>query len=120
MRLIIFFLAIFEVAIAVSSPYPEINSSDFFLLTPVVPSDAVLVDGKILNGYVEFEIEVGADGNVASYQVISYSAEELISVAEPAISMWKFKPRVVDGMAVIVQGVKYRMVFSGDGTIGYE
>lgn len=67
-------------------------------VNPQYPREA-LVDG--IEGYVKFEVLIGTDGSVLDVQVTeSEPGRVFVRSALRAVQRWKFKPRVIDGIAV--------------------
>ena len=67
-------------------------------VNPQYPREALL-DG--IEGYVKFEVLIGTDGSVLDVRVTEASPGRVfVRSALRAVQRWKFKPRVVDGVAV--------------------
>lgn len=80
------------------------NLAPLFRVTPAYPREA-LRRGK--QGFVEFLVEVNADGTVANLRVLRSDPPGLFDEsASQALRKWKFKPRIVDGEPVASAGVQ--------------
>ena len=67
-------------------------------INPDYPRDA-LMEG--IEGYVKFDLLVATDGTVLSVRVTDAAPGRIfVRNAKRAVRRWKFKPRVVDGVAV--------------------
>lgn len=98
-------------------------------LRPGISSEMQLVDGDLLpivkvaprfpsvaarrgiEGYVLIEYTVTRTGAVSDVVVVESSSHVFEQPALDAVSQFKYKPRVVDGHAVPVRGVRARMRF---------
>lgn len=71
-------------------------------IEPQYPREA-LVEG--ISGYVVVEFTIQADGSVADPKIVDSQPRRVFDrSAIRAIYKWKFKPRVVDGKAVVRRG----------------
>lgn len=77
-------------------------------VTPRFPSGAAR---RGIEGYVLIEYTVTRTGAVSDVVVVESSSEVFEQPALDAVSQFKYKPRVVDGDAVPVRGVRARMRF---------
>lgn len=67
-------------------------------INPQYPREALL-DG--IEGYVKFEVLIGTDGSVRDVRVTQAEPGRVfVRNALRAVQRWKFKPRVIDGIAV--------------------
>ena len=81
-------------------------------VAPVYPARAL---SRGLEGYVDLEFTVTPTGTVEN-PIVSYSTSSLFErAAIRAVLKFKYKPRVVDGQPVAVQGVKTRITFKIEG-----
>lgn len=77
-------------------------------VAPVYPARAL---SRGLEGYVDMSFTVTTTGTVRD-PIVLYSTSSLFDrAAERAVLKFKYKPRVVDGVAVDVPGVKTRITF---------
>lgn len=77
-------------------------------VAPIYPSRAL---SRGIEGYVDLEFTVTAEGTVAN-PVVTYSSSSLFdNAAKKAVLKFKYKPRVVDGTPVAVPGVRTRIRF---------
>lgn len=78
-------------------------------IEPIYPQVAVM---RKLKGWVDLEYVVLPDGSVANARVIASEPEGIFDAAAlRAVGRWKFKPRVVNGVAV-PRGVEQRINFN--------
>ena len=70
---------------------------------PVYPPPAAR---KGLEGYVIVQFDVLADGNVANVAVLESSNRVFEASAVRATKKFRFKPRVVDGVAMASTGIQ--------------
>ena len=80
-------------------------------VAPVYPTRAL---ARGLEGYVVVQFDVSADGQVAGVMVIESSNRVFDSAAVKAAQRFKFKPRVVDGVALATYGIQNRFRFNLD------
>lgn len=80
------------------------NLVPLFRVVPAYPRAALSV-GK--QGFVEFLVDVNADGTVASLRVLRSDPPGLFDEsASRAVRKWKFKPKIVDGQPVASTGTQ--------------
>lgn len=83
-------------------------------VAPVYPERAL---GQGREGYVEFLMDIKADGTVANLKVLRSEPPGLFDEsASEAVKQWKFEPRIVDGQPVASSGtqrIEYRLKDSG-------
>lgn len=77
-------------------------------VAPVYPTRAL---ARRLEGHVLVEFSVTENGAVKDVVVIESTAEIFEQPAIDAVTKFKYKPRVVDGQAVEVHGVRNRIMF---------
>ena len=79
-------------------PAAEGEAVPIVRIDPQYPREA-LMDGT--EGYVRFRVLIGPDGSVVDVEVIEAAPGRLfVRNATRAVRRWKFKPRIVDGVAV--------------------
>lgn len=67
-------------------------------VNPQYPREALIDE---IEGYVKFEVLIGTDGSVLDVRVTeAVPGRVFVRNALRAVQRWKFKPRVVDGVAV--------------------
>ncbi len=65
------------------------------------------------NGYVKFLMDVDVNGLPINYKIIeSHPKGKFDSKALEMIKEWKFKPKHIDGVAVVQHELKYTMEFN--------
>ena len=72
-------------------------------VTPVYP---IRASTRGLEGYVIVQFDVMADGHVANVVVVESTHAVFDSPAIKAAERFKFKPRVVDGVALVTEGIQ--------------
>ena len=77
-------------------------------MEPRYPMEALL---RRLEGTVLFESDVAANGTVSQARVVESSSRVFENAALAAAKRFRYKPRVVDGVAVPVSGVRYQFRF---------
>ena len=77
-------------------------------VAPVYPARAL---SRGLNGYVIVEFTVTTNGSVREVFVVESSSTLFERAASEAALKFKYKPRVIDGEAVEVPGVRNRITF---------
>jgi protein TonB len=77
-------------------------------VAPVYPARAL---SRGIEGYVDMEFTVTTSGTVKDPVVIFSTSSLFDRAASQAVLKFKYKPRVVDGQPVEVQGVKTRITF---------
>lgn len=97
-------------------PAPELAplkpaDADLLPIVKVAPQFPALAARRGLEGYVLIEYTVTRTGSVSDVVVVESSSEVFEQPALEAVSQFKYKPRVVDGRAVPVRGVRARMRF---------
>jgi periplasmic protein TonB len=84
---------------------------------PIYPARAL---ARRLEGYVMVEFTVTQTGAVRDVTVVESTAELFERSAIDAALKFKYKPRVIDGQAVEVPGVRNLIVFSMESSLGAE
>ena len=77
-------------------------------VAPVYPARAL---SRGLSGYVLVEFTVTTNGSVRDVFVVESSSTLFERAASEAALKFKYKPRVIDGTAVEVPGVRNRITF---------
>ena len=80
-------------------------------VAPVYPSRAI---ARELEGYVVVQFDVAPNGQVTNVVVIESSSSVFNAAAVKAAERFKFKPRVVDGVALATRGVQNLFSFRLD------
>lgn len=80
-------------------------------VAPVYPTRAI---ARGLEGYVVVQFDVSADGRVAGVVVIESSNSVFDNAAINAAERFKFRPRVVDGVALVTYGIQNMFRFNLD------
>jgi protein TonB len=83
-------------------------------VVPVYPSRAL---ARRLEGYVIVEFDVTQTGAVKDVVVIESTAPLFETPAVEAALKFKYRPRVVDGVAVEVRGVRNKILFAMEGSL---
>jgi TonB family protein len=78
---------------------------------PVYPERAAVAG---LEGYAIVEFTVTAEGSVSDATIIESSSPEFEAASLAAVERFKYKPRIVNGAAVAVSGVRNRIGFRWD------
>jgi protein TonB len=81
-------------------------------VAPVYPARAL---SRGLEGYVDMSFTVTTTGTVRDPIVLFSTSSLFERAATRAVLKFKYKPRVVDGIAVDVSGVKTRITFKIEG-----
>ena len=83
------------------------------VIEPKFPTKA-LSEG--IEGWARVQMSVGVDGKPFDIRVADSSPKELFdNSAMRAIKKWKFKPKVVNGKAVVQKNMYYTLEFKIDG-----
>lgn len=78
-------------------------------IAPVYPKRALMLG---LQGYVVVQFSVQKDGSVTDPEVVESDPEGIFErAALQAVMSFKYQPRVVDGEAIVVPGVRNRFEF---------
>lgn len=82
-------------------------------VSPIYPADA---RQQGIEGFVEVEFVVNATGRIEDAKIVEASPVKVFDAAAlAALSYYRYKPRVVHGIAVAVPGVRTRFAFDLDG-----
>lgn len=98
-----------DAAIPLSSVMVNEEAMPIFRIPPIYPQRAAK---RGLEGWVEVEFTITAAGLVKNAHVVGASPRGLFdNAALRAISRWKFKPKIVNKVAVERYGVRQRIAF---------
>ena len=114
----------FDNVMAVSVTTPTVNTSiqmggfgfgisdgEYLPIVKVAPVYPARALSRGLNGYVIVEFTVTTNGSVRDVFVVESSSTLFERAASEAALKFKYKPRVIDGTAVEVPGVRNRITF---------
>ena len=114
----------FDNAMAVSVTTPTVNTSiqmggfgfgisdgEYLPIVKVAPVYPARALSRGLSGYVLVEFTVTTNGSVRDVFVVESSSTLFERAASEAALKFKYKPRVIDGTAVEVPGVRNRITF---------
>lgn len=87
------------------------SDADIIPLVRVAPQYPPRAAQRGLEGWVELEFTITEAGTVKNPVVIATSSAVFNRAAVRAIRKWKYKPKIVDGVAVERPGVKVRLTF---------
>lgn len=93
------------------TPDMRLVNGDLLPIVKVTPRFPSVAARRGIEGYVLIEYTVTRTGAVSDVVVVESSSEVFEQPALDAVSQFKYKPRVVDGDAVPVRGVRARMRF---------
>ena len=101
-------------------PTPELPrfgqaDGDYLPLVVVQPAYPNRAQGRGIEGYVVVELTVAADGSVPAGSIRIVTAEPkgyFERAAKKAATKFKYKPKIVDGVARPVHGVRYQFSFN--------
>ena len=88
------------------------SDGDFLPLVVVQPTYPRRAAEAGIEGYAIVELTVTATGSVENVMVIESSSSVFNSSAVKAALKFKYKPRVKDGIALEVKGVRYQFTFN--------
>ena len=114
----------FDNTMAVSVTMPTVNSSiqmggfgfgisdgEYLPIVKVAPVYPARALSRGLNGYVIVEFTVTTNGSVRDVFVVESSSTLFERAASEAALKFKYKPRVIDGEAVEVPGIRNKITF---------
>lgn len=79
---------------------------------PIYPRQAA---ERQIEGWVTMQFDIGPSGAVQNVRVIAEDPKGVFSAAAvAAVKKWKYKPKVIDGKALVTRGVKVRLTFNLD------
>lgn len=87
------------------------SDGDYIPITKVLPIYPERAKQRGLEGYVVLEFTVTRIGTVENIQVVESTHSVFDSAAIRAASRFRYKPRVIDGTAVEVRGVRNKISF---------
>lgn len=91
---------------------PTQSDGDMMVIAAFPPQYPQTPANRGIEGYVIISLTVTADGQVADPYVMEAEPAGVFNrAALKAISKFKYKPRVVDGKALPVSNVRYKMTF---------
>jgi len=91
------------------------SDGDYMPLVVVQPQYPRRAQEHGLEGYAVVELTVAKDGSVPADSIVIVDAEPLgvfDRAARKAAAKFKYKPRIIDGVAHAVSGVRYRFSFN--------
>jgi len=97
-------------AFRVSEPF-QVSDGDYLPIVKVAPVFPALAAARGMEGYVVIEYTVTTIGSVQDVVVVESSSNVFEASAVKAAYRFKYKPRVIDGRAVPVRGVRTRVSF---------
>lgn len=89
----------------------SLAEGDYLPLVRVEPMYPRRAQSRGLEGHCDLELTVTPAGTTTDVKVIECSSSLFERASIQAAQKFKYKPRVVNGTAVAVPGVKYRMTF---------
>lgn len=112
-------------AVAVAAPTIESNvdvsfgsfksDGEYLPIVRVEPIYPTRAQSRGVEGYVVMEFTVTSTGSVIDPVVVEAEPSSIFNrAAQRAVLKWKYKPRVVDGQAVDVPGVRTMLTFKLD------
>lgn len=92
--------------------HPTQSDGDMMVIAAFPPQYPLTQARRGIEGYVIISLTVTADGQVADPYVMEAEPKDVFNrAALKAISKFKYKPRVVNGIALPVSNVRYKMTF---------
>lgn len=88
-----------------------VSDGEYLPIVKVAPVYPMRALQRRVEGYVIVEFVVTASGGVTDVSVVESSAPIFEQAAIEAAQKFKYKPRVVDGVAITVSGVQNRITF---------
>ena len=91
------------------------SDGDYMPLVVVQPQYPRSAQERGLEGYAVVELTVSQDGSVPAHSILIVDAEPqgvFDRAAKKAAAKFKYKPRIIDGVAQAVSGVRYRFSFN--------
>jgi protein TonB len=77
---------------------------------PIYPRQAA---ERQVEGWVTMQFDIGPSGSVQNVRVIGEEPKGVFGpAAVAAVKKWKYKPKVIDGKALVTKGVKVRLTFN--------
>ncbi|MDX1562606.1 MAG: TonB family protein, partial [Gammaproteobacteria bacterium] len=91
-----------------------VSDGDYLPIVKVAPVYPTRALARKLEGYVIVEFVVTTSGSVKDIVVVESSAEIFEAAAVEAAAKFRYKPRVVDGTPIDVEGVQNKITFKFD------
>lgn len=114
----------FDSAVAVSAPNPDLNvgldgelgdfslaEGDYLPIVKVAPMYPRRAQSRGLEGYCDLQFTVTPLGTTADVSVIECTSSLFERASVQALLKFKYKPRVVNGTAIAVPGLRHRITF---------
>ena len=111
-------------AVAVSAPNPNLDvgldgelgdfslaEGDYLPIVKVAPMYPRRAQSRGLEGYCDLQFTVTPLGTTADVSVIECTSSLFERASVQALLKFKYKPRVVNGTAIAVPGLRYRITF---------
>ena len=99
---------------ALDGPMRGIADGDFLPIVTVAPHYPPAAERRELEGYVIVAFTINANGAVGNLRVAESSNGVFERAALDAVARFRFRPRVIDGRPVAVDGVRWRITFTLD------
>lgn len=114
----------FDTAVAVSAPNPNLDvgldgelgdfslaEGDYLPIVKVAPMYPRRAQSRGLEGYCDLQFTVTPLGTTADVSVIECTSSLFERASVQALLKFKYKPRVVNGTAIAVPGLRHRITF---------
>ena len=114
----------FDSAVAVSAPNPDLNvgldselgdfslaEGDYLPIVKVAPMYPRRAQSRGLEGHCDLRFTVTPLGTTADVSVIECTSSLFERASVQALLKFKYKPRVVNGTAIAVPGLRHRITF---------
>ena len=114
----------FDSAVAVSAPSPDMNvgldgelgdfslaEGDYLPIVKVAPMYPRRAQSRGLEGHCDLQFTVTPLGTTADVSVIECTSSLFERASVQALLKFKYKPRVVNGTAIAVPGLRHRITF---------
>lgn len=114
----------FDSSVAVSAPNPDMNvgldgqlgdfslaEGDYLPIVKVAPMYPRRAQSRALEGYCDLQFTVTPLGTTADVSVIECTSSLFERASVQALLKFKYKPRVVNGTAIAVPGLRHRITF---------
>lgn len=114
----------FDSSVAVSAPNPDMNvgldgelgdfslaEGDYLPIVKVAPMYPRRAQSRGLEGYCDLQFTVTPLGTTADVSVIECTSSLFERASVQALLKFKYKPRVVNGTAIAVPGLRHRITF---------
>ena len=114
----------FDSAVAVSAPNPNLDvgldselgdfslaEGDYLPIVKVAPMYPRRAQSRGLEGYCDLQFTVTPLGTTADVSVIECTSSLFERASVQALLKFKYKPRVVNGTAIAVPGLRHRITF---------